>query len=173
VGDSFSLLERIVRIAIVLVVVAPIVVGLGLVVVAQRFPEVAIEQILIYALLAAGMSLVMTAEEADLSIGGTAILAMMVAAKMITGDVPALVAVGVGLAVGTLVGLLNGVFIGLFRLPFYFVTLLMFGATSGLGSLLLGSGSPVILGQSFTGSMPVLIVLNVLVYFLGTVALLF
>jgi ribose transport system permease protein len=172
VGGSFSPLERIVRIAIVLVVVAPIVVGLGLAAVAQRFPGVAIEQILIYALLAAGMSLVMTVEEADLSIGGTATLAMMLAAKMITGDVPALVAVGAALVVGTLVGLLNGVFIGLFRIPFYFVTLLMFGATSGLGYFLIDPTGMLLQGQPFAGSILILIVFNLLVYLLGMAALL-
>jgi ribose transport system permease protein len=183
-SDGYGIPERILRIGIVLLVVFLILVGLVLLLASQSSRYLTdsrnlgrlVEQALIYATLAAGMSLVLVAGEADLSIGGMVSLVMVVVAGLVVNnDVPAVVAVVVALGLGILIGLINGVLITLLRLPFYIVTLAMLFLTVGLSLSLYEPGSSGFMlrlpGKPLEASLLLLLVLNLVVYSLGVLAL--
>jgi ribose/xylose/arabinose/galactoside ABC-type transport system permease subunit len=131
----------------------------------SKFLGSLVELSLIYAVLAAGMSLLLVAGEADLSIGGVASLAAIVMIGLTTNyDVPAPAAVMVALALGLLIGLVNGLLIVGLRLPFYVVTLAMSSLTLGLGFVLSGARVLALRGRPFEGSLLLLLVLNLAVY---------
>lgn len=178
---GYGILERILRIGVVLVVVFLILAILVVLVMAQndrvltdsRFLGRLVEQILVYALVAAGMSLVVAAGEVDLSVAGTASLVTIVAAGFIVNlDVPAAIALVAGLVLGLLIGLTNGLLIVLLRLPSYIITLAMWFLTAGLGYALVSARGITLRNQGLEGSMLLLIVLNLVVYGLGVLALL-
>jgi ribose transport system permease protein len=178
--ERYSVLERVIRIVIVVVVVLLITVGLTIWLAAAsggawanpRFLSRLAEQGLIYALLAAGMGLVMVNDEADLSASGTASLAAVImAALVVNSRAPAAVALLAALSAGVLVGLINGVLIGLLRLPFYVVTLAMYSLVAGLSAALAGNRGLLLPGQTWSGSLIALIALNLAIYGLGVGAL--
>lgn len=178
---GYGILERILRIGVVLVVVFLILAILVVFVMAQndrvltdsRFQGRLVEQILIYALVAAGMGLVAATGEVDLSVAGTASLATIVAAGLIVNlDVPAAIALVAVLVLGLLIGLINGLLIVLLRLPSHVVTLAMWFLMTGLGYVLISAQGILLRDQGFEGSMLLLTVLNLVVYGLGVLVLL-
>lgn len=97
----------------------------------------------IYALLAAGMTLVLTLGEIDLSVGANAGFCGVVAAfllKKVGIDVP--VAFLLVLCVGGFIGLLNGLLVAKIRVPFFVATLATMSALTG-GSFLITRGYPI------------------------------
>jgi len=178
--SGYGMVERLVRIGVVLLVVCLILAVLATLIISQnadvltnpRFQGRLVEQALIYALIAGGMGLVLVAGEADFSVGGVASLAAIVTGGlMINFDLPGLVAVPVALTIGLIIGLINGALIAGLRLPFYIVTSMMWALTLGLAMAMFETNN-VLRGAPVEWSMLTLLVINLLVYGLGVLALL-
>ena len=126
----------------------------------------------IYALLAAGMTLVLTLGEIDLSVGANAGFCGVVASfllKKIGIDVP--VAFLLVLCVGGFIGLLNGFLVAKIRVPFFVATLATMSALTG-GSFLITRGYPISLlpkawrlfGRGVLWDIPAPVIIMVIVF---------
>jgi ribose transport system permease protein len=126
----------------------------------------------IYALLAAGMTLVLTLGEIDLSVGSNAGFCGVIAAfllKKVGVDVP--VAFVLVLCVGSFIGLLNGLLVSKVRVPFFIATLATMSALSG-GSFLITRGYPIsllpkawkVFGRGLLGDIPAPVIIMILVF---------
>jgi ribose/xylose/arabinose/galactoside ABC-type transport system permease subunit len=80
--------------------------------------------------------LAMLTHQVDLSVGGVAGLAGMVAAVLLERDVSVAVAVVCGIAVGGLAGLINGIMAGLTTIPPFIITLAMMSISQSAGMVL-------------------------------------
>lgn len=97
----------------------------------------------IFAILAAGMTLVLTLGEIDLSVGANAGFCGVIAAFMLKKlgiDVPLVFVLTLG--VGGLIGLLNGFLVAKIRVPFFISTLATMSALTG-GGYLITRGYPI------------------------------
>jgi ribose transport system permease protein len=92
---------------------------------------VILRQVCILAVVAYGMTFVITAAHIDLSVGSTVALTSMVASKTITGDMGIGLAVVFTLITGLLVGLMNGLIVAKFHIPSFLATLGMMGIIRG------------------------------------------
>ncbi|MBU0494900.1 MAG: hypothetical protein KKA73_17010 [Chloroflexi bacterium] len=180
-NNGYGFPERLVRIGVSLVVIILILVILAALVASQnskyltdsRLLSRLVEQALIYALVAGGVGLTLAAGEVDLSVGGVASLAAIVMAGLVVNnDVPAVIALVVALGLGLLIGLINGVLIAGLRLPFYIITPIMWALTLGLSYVLADTRGMSLRSPAFEGSLALLLVINLLVYGLGVLALL-
>jgi ribose transport system permease protein len=126
----------------------------------------------IYALLAAGMTLVLTLGEIDLSVGANAGFCGVVAAfllKKVGIDVP--VAFLLILCVGGFVGLLNGFLVAKIRVPFFVATLATMSVLTG-ASFLITRGYPISLlpkawrlfGRGVVWGVPAPVIIMVIVF---------
>lgn len=126
----------------------------------------------IYALLAAGMTLVLTLGEIDLSVGANAGFCGVVAAfllKKVGIDVP--VTFLLVLCVGGFVGLLNGFLVAKIRVPFFVATLATMSALTG-GSFLITRGYPISLlpkawrlfGRGLLWDIPAPVIIMIIVF---------
>jgi len=126
----------------------------------------------IYALLAAGMTLVLTLGEIDLSVGANAGFCGVVAAfllKKVGIDVP--VTFLLVLCVGGFIGLLNGFLVAKIRVPFFIATLATMSALTG-ASFLITRGYPISLlpkawrlfGRGFLWDIPAPVIIMVIVF---------
>jgi len=126
----------------------------------------------IYALLAAGMTLVLTLGEIDLSVGANAGFCGVVAAfllKKVGIDVP--VAFLLVLCVGGFVGLLNGFLVAKIRVPFFVATLATMSVLTG-ASFLITRGYPISLlpkawrlfGRGVLWGVPAPVIIMVIVF---------
>jgi len=126
----------------------------------------------IYAILAAGMTLVLTLGEIDLSVGANAGFCGVVAAfllKKVGIDVP--ITFLLVLCVGGFIGLLNGFLVAKIRVPFFVATLATMSALTG-GSFLITRGYPISLlpkawrlfGRGLLWDIPAPVIIMVLVF---------
>ena len=92
-------------------------------------------------LLALAMTLVIVAGHIDLSVASILALVSCVVARLMEGNVPAFVALPLGLALGTLLGWINGLLIARLGLPSFMVTLATMAAYRGVAQVMVGEGS--------------------------------
>jgi ribose transport system permease protein len=128
----------------------------------QNFINV-IRQSAVIAILAIGMTFVLTAGEIDLSIGSVLALAGVTTASLVDArGIP--IAVAGGLAVGLAVGLFNGVLVAWLRIPSFLVTLGTMGIVLGIarqttGLMTIAVASPTynaVFGGADVGGVPTL-----------------
>ncbi|MCK4356024.1 ABC transporter permease, partial [Candidatus Bipolaricaulota bacterium] len=120
-----------------------------------------VRQTSIYALLAAGMTLVLTLGEIDLSVGANAGFCGVVAAFFLKRGVDAPWTFLLVLGVGAFVGLVNGTLVAKIRVPFFIATLATMSALTGASFLVTG-GYPIsllpkawrVFGRGHLGSIP-------------------
>ncbi|HBV76642.1 MULTISPECIES: ABC transporter permease [Vibrio] len=84
------------------------------------------------AIMAVGMTFVLSAAEIDLSFGATVALAAIVSALTLQETDSILLAVSAALAVGTMVGFINGIFVTQVGIPSFLVTLGTTGIITGI-----------------------------------------
>lgn len=130
-----------------------------------------VRQTSIYALLAAGMTLVLTLGEIDLSVGANAGFCGVVAAFFLKRGVDAPWTFLLVLGVGAFVGLVNGTLVAKIRVPFFIATLATMSALTGASFLVTG-GYPIsllpkawrVFGRGHLGSIPTPAVIMVVVF---------
>ena len=125
----------------------------------------------ISAILAAGMTLVLTLGEIDLSVGSNAGFCGVVAAFLLKRGVDAPWTFLLVLGVGAFVGLINGTLVAKIRVPFFIATLATMSALTGAGFLITG-GYPISLlpqawgtfGRGHLGPIPTPAIIMVVVF---------
>ncbi|MFD9718697.1 ABC transporter permease [Streptomyces sp. NPDC059076] len=128
------------------------------------------QQIAVVAVLAAGLTLLMTAGGIDFSLGAIAAVSHAVVAKLIQSGVNEWVAVLIALVLGTAIGLVNGGVVTVFSVAPFVATLASSTILTGFALLLL-DGMSVSIGDHLSvlgfgelfGAIPSLVVLAVLV----------
>jgi ribose transport system permease protein len=130
------------------------------------------------AVIAVGMTFVISAAEIDLSVGSVAGLSSVTAAMAVSafGLIPGIVA---GLLVGALVGAVNGALVSLLGIPSFLVTLGMLGVAAGTAQYITNSAPEPILNDAFNnifgsgsiGPIPVLVLWALVAVLVGTVVL--
>lgn len=138
-----------------------------------------LRQTAVIAIMAVGMTFVLSAAEIDLSLGGVVALSAIVSALTLryTGMVP--VAALAGMLSGAVVGAVNGLFVARVGIPSFLVTLGMTGIVTGVARWISGLQSIPINNDVFTwvfgsgnlGPVPILFVWTVAAAILGTVVL--
>lgn len=121
-----------------------------------------LRQISINAIIAIGMSFVITTGNIDLSVGSIVAFASIVAGKLAMANVPLPVVILISILAGALVGSINGLIIAHFKIPAFVATLAMQNAIKG-AAYLLCEGLPIagfnsaynVLGQGYFLSIPV------------------
>lgn len=101
-----------------------------------------LRQIATNAVLAIGMTLVMTTGSFDLSVGSVLAVSGIVAGMLAKAGVPISLVIIVGVAIGAAFGAANGLAVAIFKLPSFIVTLAMMQVARGIAYLLSG-GFPV------------------------------
>ena len=132
----------------------------------------------IIAIIAVGMTYVISCAEIDLSVGSTAGLASVVTAMVISsyGLIAGIVA---GLLVGVIVGAINGSLVSLLNIPSFLVTLGMLGIAVGVAQRITDSAPQPILNSTYNlvfgggnfGPVPGLLVWMLVVVAIGAVGL--
>lgn len=125
----------------------------------------------IYAILAAGMTLVLTVGEMDLSVGANAGFCGVIAAYLLKRSVGVPWVVLIVLGVGFLVGMVNGLLTAKIRVPFFIATLATMSALTGFSFLITG-GYPIsmlpetwrVFGQGYLWRIPVPVVIMIAVF---------
>ncbi|MDH2444839.1 ABC transporter permease [Amnibacterium sp. CER49] len=130
------------------------------------------------AVIAVGMTFVISAAEIDLSVGSVAGLSSVTAAMTVSafGLVPGILA---GLLVGVVVGSINGALVSLLGIPSFLVTLGMLGVAAGTAQYITNSAPEPILDDTFNnlfgsgsiGPVPVLVIWAVVAVAVGAVVL--
>ncbi|MGW4032933.1 ABC transporter permease [Streptomyces sp. NPDC004838] len=128
------------------------------------------QQIAVVAVLAAGLTLLMTAGGIDFSLGAIAAVSHAVVAKLIQGGMNEWTAVLIALVLGTAIGLVNGGVVTVFSVAPFVATLASSTILTGFALLLL-DGKSVSIGDHLSvlgfgelfGAIPSLVVLAVLV----------
>ncbi|WP_087064714.1 ABC transporter permease [Intestinibacillus massiliensis] len=121
-----------------------------------------LKQIAVNAILAVGMTVVMTTGSFDLSVGSVVGVAGVVVALSAKAGVPGIAALLIGVLVGAAFGCVNGLAIAAFKIPSFIVTLAMMQAARGL-SYMFCEGFPVtgfpksylFIGQGYFLGVPV------------------
>lgn len=121
-----------------------------------------VKQISVNAILAVGMTIVMTTGAFDLSVGSVVGVAGVLLAKTANADMPIIVVMLVALLVGAVFGCVNGLAIAAFKVPSFIVTLAMMQVARGLAFIFsngfpIGSFAPkyLVIGQSNLLGIPV------------------
>ena len=130
------------------------------------------------AVIAVGMTFVISAAEIDLSVGSVAGLSSVAAAMTIStfGLIPGIVA---GLLVGVIVGTINGALVSMLGIPSFLVTLGMLGVAEGTAQYITDSAPEPILNDAFNnifgsgsiGPIPVLVIWAVVAVVIGAIVL--
>lgn len=121
-----------------------------------------LKQIAVNAILAVGMTVVMTTGSFDLSVGSVVGVSGVLVALAAGAGVPGVVALLIGVATGAAFGCVNGLAIAAFKIPSFIVTLAMMQAARGLSYMFCG-GFPVtgfpksylFIGQGYYLGVPV------------------
>jgi ribose/xylose/arabinose/galactoside ABC-type transport system permease subunit len=156
--DAFSNLMRLlsragILVALVMLVVvfgilSPIIHGQQYFLEGRNLIQVAL-QASINAIIAVGMTYVITSGGIDLSVGSIVALTGIIVAGALRGEASPLVALVIGVGVGTLCGVANGLLITRANLPPFIATLGTMGIFRGL-ALIISDGRPIYgLSQSF------------------------
>jgi len=137
-----------------------------------------LSQTAIIAVIAVGMTFVISAAEIDLSVGSVAGLSSVTAAMTIStlGLIPGIVA---GLLVGVVVGSINGALVSMLGIPSFLVTLGMLGVAVGTAQYITDSAPEPILDDTFNnvfgsgsiGPIPVLVVWAIVAVVIGAIVL--
>jgi ribose transport system permease protein len=121
----------------------------------------------INAIIGLGLTFVIITGGIDLSVGSIAsFVGIVSASSMVSGGVPPIVALLVGIAVGILCGAVNGVLITLFRLPPFIATLGTMSVYQGF-AYVTTNGKPVygvpqsfvLMLNSYVGGIPVMVII--------------
>jgi simple sugar transport system permease protein len=102
-------------------------------------------------LVSIGVAILMICGEFDLSVGSTFALTPMVASLLIIADVPAFIAVVLGLLVAAAIGLLNGFITLTFAIPSFITTLGMLFIVRSLTVVISGGFPPLLPDELSTG----------------------
>ena len=102
-------------------------------------------------LVSIGVAILMICGEFDLSVGSTFALTPMVTSLLIIADVPAFIAVVLGLLVAAAIGLLNGVITLTFAIPSFITTLGMLFIVRSLTVVISGGFPPLLPDELSTG----------------------
>ena len=102
-------------------------------------------------LVSIGVAILMICGEFDLSVGSTFALTPMVASLLIVADVPAFLAVVLGLLVAAAIGLLNGFITLTFAIPSFITTLGMLFIVRSLTVVISGGFPPLLPDELSTG----------------------
>ncbi|MFL2000564.1 MULTISPECIES: ABC transporter permease [unclassified Microbacterium] len=92
-------------------------------------------QVAILAIIAGAQSLVMVVGDFDLSVAATSALAGAVAASLMLGGMPVVLAILIALAVGLLIGIANGLLVAYLNLSAFVATLATLTSVTGLAYL--------------------------------------
>lgn len=133
-----------------------------------------LRQISVTAILAFGMTFVITAAQIDLSIGSVVALTGVTAAALLQrSSLPSGTWLLAILAEGILIGLMHGFFVAKQKIPAFLLTLATMGIIRGIGfiytqgrPIYIGSESFRILGRGFIGSIPVPVLLMGFLWFI-------
>jgi ribose transport system permease protein len=136
------------------------------------------QQIAVVAVLAAGLTLLMTAGGIDFSLGAIAAVAHGVTAQLIVAGVNEWAAALLALALGAVIGLVNGLVVTVFKVV-PFVATLATSTVLGGAALLIIDGKSISIGDDlmalgfgeFAGSIPALVVVAVAVCLAAGLAL--
>lgn len=135
-----------------------------------------LRQVSVVAVLAAGLTLLMTAGGIDFSLGSQAAVVHAVTAQLLVSGTPVPTAVAVGLLVGLGVGLINGLIITLFGIAPFVVTLATATALDGV-ALIVMNGQSISIGTALSPlagnvfGIPVLLMIATVVCVLVAVTL--
>nr|WP_298988633.1 ABC transporter permease [uncultured Pseudokineococcus sp.] len=137
-----------------------------------------VRQSAIIAIIAVGMTFVISCAEIDLSVGSTAGLASVVTA-MTLSSYGLLAGVAAGLFVGLVVGSINGALVSMLNIPSFLVTLGMLGIAVGVAQWITASAPQPILDPTYNlvfgggnfGPVPGLLVWMAVVVVVGAVGL--
>lgn len=138
-----------------------------------------IRQSAMICILSVGMTLVLAAEEIDLSFGSIVALAAITTALVLRATNNIIFSVLAGLASGALVGLINGLFVSKVGIPSFLVTLGMSGIVIGIARWVSGLQSIAVNNDVFTfifgsgniGPIPVLFLWIILIGAIGHITL--
>jgi len=130
-------------------------------------------QVSVTAIIAFGMTFVITAAQIDLSVGSILALAGMIFMALSVAGVPVFLGVIITMAIGGFIGLFSGYLVTYFKLPAFIATLAMMTIARGIGLLMRG-GTTICegiqpsyfwLGQSKIGRihLPVIILLIIFI----------
>jgi len=127
----------------------------------------------IAALLAAGMTLVLTLGDIDLSVGANAGFCGVMAAYLLKHGVAAPATFLLVLGIGGGVGLVNGFLVTKVRIPFFIATLATMSVLTGAGFLMTG-GYPIsllpaswkVFGRGLIGGLPIPVLIMLIVFVL-------
>jgi len=129
-------------------------------------------QVSITAIIAFGMTFVITAAQIDLSVGSILALAGMIFMALSVAGVPVILAIIITLAVGGFIGLFSGYLVTYFKLPAFIATLAMMTVARGV-ALLMRGGTTICqgiqpsyfwLGQSKIGVIPVPVIVLIVIF---------
>ncbi|MFT4211175.1 MAG: ABC transporter permease [Microbacterium sp.] len=128
------------------------------------------EQVSWLAVIAAGLTLLMTAGGVDFSLGGIAGVGSAILGQLISGGTDPVLAVVIMLVVATLIGALNGVIVTFIGVEPFVVTLATATILAGAQVAVLGGGRSAKTGDTFTWlhngdlfGMPYLVILAIIV----------
>jgi ribose transport system permease protein len=129
-------------------------------------------QVSVTAIIAFGMTFVITAAQIDLSVGSILALAGMIFMALSVAGVPVFWGIIITLAVGGLIGLFSGYLVAYFKLPSFIATLAMMSVARGIGLLMRG-GTTICegiqpsyfwLGQSKIGIIPLPVIILIVIF---------
>lgn len=133
------------------------------------------KQISIITIVAVGQSFILMTGGIDLSVGYSLSLAGIVMAKMLTLNMPAPVAIALGMLTSLFLGALNGTLITFLKLPPFIITLGTANIARGL-TYIITKGFPIAvntpfvieLGNGYWGPIPIMTVVMVVIIVLGS-----
>ena len=136
-------------------------------------------QISINAIMAIGMTIVMTSGSIDLSVGSILAVGGIITAMVAKLEISPVLAILAGLASGGILGVLNGLGIASFKIPPFIVTLAMMQAARGL-SFILCDGFPITdfkqeyidIGQGYWFGIPIPVFIMIIVAVLAAILML-
>jgi len=129
-------------------------------------------QVSITAIIAFGMTFVITAAQIDLSVGSVLALAGMIFMALSVAGVPVFLAIIITLAVGGFLGAFSGYLITYFKLPSFIATLALMTIARGI-ALLMRGGTTICqgiqtsflwLGQSKVGVIPIPVIILIIIF---------
>mgnify|MGYP001089679764 CR=1 FL=1 len=129
-------------------------------------------QVSITAIIAFGMTFVITAAQIDLSVGSVLALSGMIFMALSVEGVPVFFAIIITLAIGGFIGLFSGYLVAYFKLPSFIATLAMMSVARGI-ALLMRGGTTICqgiqtsflwLGQSKVGAIPTPIIILIIIF---------
>jgi ribose transport system permease protein len=129
-------------------------------------------QVSITAIIAFGMTFVITAAQIDLSVGSVLALSGMIFMALSVTGVPVFFAIIITLAIGGFIGLFSGYLVAYFKLPSFIATLAMMSVARGI-ALLMRGGTTICqgiqpsflwLGQSKVGVIPTPIIILIIIF---------